>query len=83
MPLPRASGRADDPNVSAFLIDRERHGVVLTDNISKDTSPMIIPVCDICDAIDSIAAIVSSARTAGTKSLGLPEPTAARSVPRR
>jgi hypothetical protein len=50
-------------NVSAFLIDRERHGVVLTDNISKDIGPMISLVCNIHDAIEHIAAVVSGART--------------------
>ena len=50
-------------NVSAFLIDRERHGVVLTDNISKDTGPVISLVCDMRDAIDYIAAVVSGAKT--------------------
>ena len=46
-------------NVSAFLIDRERHGVILTDNISKDARPMISIVCDIRDATDYVVAVVS------------------------
>lgn len=50
-------------DISAFLIDRERHGMVLTDNISKDTGPMISLVCGVRDAIDYIAAVVSGART--------------------
>jgi len=45
--------------VSAFLIDREARGVVLTDNVSADTRPLISVPCDIHDAIDRVLAVMS------------------------
>jgi hypothetical protein len=45
--------------LSAFLIDREAHGVILTDNVSEDTRPVISVLCDVHDAIDRMVAVVS------------------------
>ena len=63
-------------NFSAFLIDREAHGVILTDNISDDAHPVISVVFDIHDAIDYVAAVVvsgaESRRTLPSRSNGQP-----------
>ncbi len=45
-------------DLSAFLIDREGHGIILTDNISVETHPVISVVWNIQDAIDHIAAVL-------------------------
>jgi hypothetical protein len=46
-----------DVNASAFLLDRERHGLVLTDNLSDQARPVISPTCDVRDAMDQAANI--------------------------
>jgi hypothetical protein len=48
-----------NPTVSAFLIDREAHGLILTDNLSEDTRPVISVLDDIHDALDRVLAVVS------------------------
>jgi len=48
-----------NPNKSAFLIDREYHGVILTDNITDELQPAQRVVCNVGDAVDRIAAVVS------------------------
>jgi hypothetical protein len=53
--------------LSAFLIDREAHGVVLTDNISENTRPVISVLCDIQDAIDRVVAIASGKAVSATR----------------
>jgi hypothetical protein len=54
-----------DPNLSVFLIDREAHGMILTDNVSEDTRPVISVLCDIHDAIDRVLAIARQATPNG------------------
>ena len=47
-----------NPDLSAFLIDREYHGVILTDNITKG-APKASVVGNVCDAVDQIAAVLT------------------------
>ena len=57
-------------NLSAFLIDREGHGVILTDNISDDTHPVISVLCDVHDAIDRVVSVVSAQNLPERASVG-------------
>jgi hypothetical protein len=44
--------------LSAFLIDREAREIILTDNISADTRPVISVLGNVQDAIDRVAAVI-------------------------
>jgi hypothetical protein len=48
-----------NPDTSAFLIDREHYGVVLTDNITKNDRVTIRVMDDVDTAIEHIATVVS------------------------
>ncbi len=51
-------------NVSAFLIDREGHWIIVTDNVSTDTHPVLKAVCEVRDAIEYVTSVVSGAEFA-------------------
>lgn len=48
-----------DSSLSAFLIDRETHGLIVTDNLSEGVRPVIHVMYDVHDAFDHVVAVVS------------------------
>jgi hypothetical protein len=65
-----------DKNASAFLIDREGHGLVLTDNLSDPTGPVMQGACDVRDVMDCLAGVAwvlavfkAAVRNSGTETL--------------